>query len=295
MLAGLLGLGGAPLPRHTRRLQAAASAMAPALAAQPVEAGPARPVQQVVQGRKLMEGAGVRICRTVGTPALRNLDPFLMLGAPRPGACAPARRAVDRQPADQGGRADELRMPASEATAGFPNHPHRGFETCSIMIQGLHAAQGLLRQRWRHHGRRCAGAPDRHVCCCAVRTHALCCWASCALEPCTALPAGCAAPAGCADSPLCWQWMTAGRGIIHSEMPVVTTGDLWGFQLWINLPAKDKLTKPQCARAHACAVSQACAPRAASGLHLCQGAPAAAALVHPVSRSDLCLPVLGAC
>lgn len=41
------------------------------------------------------------------------------------------------------------------------------------------------------------------------------------------------------------QWMTAGRGIIHSEMPVVTQGDLWGFQLWINLPSKDKMTKPQ--------------------------------------------------
>ena len=39
--------------------------------------------------------------------------------------------------------------------------------------------------------------------------------------------------------------MTAGRGIIHSEMPVVTQGDLWGFQLWINLPKKDKMTKPQ--------------------------------------------------
>jgi len=41
------------------------------------------------------------------------------------------------------------------------------------------------------------------------------------------------------------QWMTAGRGIIHSEMPKVTTGDLWGFQLWINLPAKDKMMKPR--------------------------------------------------
>ena len=65
---------------------------------------------QVVQGQKMMEGAGVRICRTLGTSALRNLDPFLML--------------------------DELRMPASEATSGFPDHPHRGFETCSIMLTG---------------------------------------------------------------------------------------------------------------------------------------------------------------
>ena len=52
----------------------------------------------------------MRICRTLGTPKLRNLDPFLML--------------------------DELRMPASQGTAGFPSHPHRGFETCSIMLSG---------------------------------------------------------------------------------------------------------------------------------------------------------------
>lgn len=41
------------------------------------------------------------------------------------------------------------------------------------------------------------------------------------------------------------QWMTAGRGIVHSEMPTVTKGDMWGFQLWINLPAKDKMIKPR--------------------------------------------------
>ena len=41
------------------------------------------------------------------------------------------------------------------------------------------------------------------------------------------------------------QWMTAGRGIIHSEMPKVTDGLMWGFQLWINLPAKDKMIKPR--------------------------------------------------
>ena len=92
---------------------------------------------QVVQGQHVMEGAGVKICRTVGTSGLRNLDPFLML--------------------------DELRLPASQATAGFPDHPHRehsstldpaeepvfswaasetfycaagGMETCSILLSG---------------------------------------------------------------------------------------------------------------------------------------------------------------
>ncbi|CAD7702116.1 unnamed protein product [Ostreobium quekettii] len=117
-----------------------------------------------------MEGAGVRICRTVGTHELRNLDPYLML--------------------------DELRLPASEATAGFPDHPHRGFETCSIMISG----------KMEH--RDSAG------------NH------------------GVIGPGGV-------QWMTAGRGIVHSEMPKVTSGDLWGFQLWINLPQKDKFVKPR--------------------------------------------------
>ncbi|EIE23055.1 hypothetical protein COCSUDRAFT_36634 [Coccomyxa subellipsoidea C-169] len=129
-----------------------------------------RPVEKVVQGQKMMEGAGVRICRTVGTGAQRNLDPFLML--------------------------DELRMPAAEASAGFPSHPHRGFETCSIMFTGKMEHQDSVGNK--------GVIEDGGV-----------------------------------------QWMTAGRGIIHSEMPKVTAGDLWGFQLWLNLPAKDKMVKPR--------------------------------------------------
>lgn len=115
-----------------------------------------------------MEGAGVQICRTIGYQDVR-VDPFLML--------------------------DELRLPAEKASAGFPDHPHRGFETCTIMKSG----------RMEHRD--------------SVGNHGVIC------------------PGGV-------QWMTAGRGIIHSEMPVVTSGDLHGFQLWINLPAKDKMCKP---------------------------------------------------
>ena len=61
------------------------------------------------------------------------------------------------------------------------------------------------------------------------------------------------------------QWMTAGRGIIHSEMPVVTQGDLWGFQLWINLPKKDKMTKPQYQGEHPALHTPAMAAVTASG------------------------------
>ncbi|KAI8473653.1 MAG: RmlC-like cupin domain-containing protein [Monoraphidium minutum] len=129
-----------------------------------------RAVTKVVQGTKLMEGAGVQICRTVGTPALRNLDPFLML--------------------------DELKLPSNRASAGFPDHPHRGFETCSIMLSGRMEHADSMGNK------------------------------------------GVIGPGGV-------QWMTAGRGVVHSEMPVVDEGNLHGFQLWINLPQKDKMCKPR--------------------------------------------------
>jgi redox-sensitive bicupin YhaK (pirin superfamily) len=129
-----------------------------------------RPVTKVVPGTKTMDGAGVPITRTIGTSALRNLDPYLML--------------------------DELKGPASSAMAGFPDHPHRGFETCTIMIEGVMEHKDSV----GNHGIIESGGV---------------------------------------------QWMTAGRGIIHSEFPKVTTGRLWGFQLWINLPKKDKMVKPR--------------------------------------------------
>ncbi len=113
------------------------------------------------------DGAGVRLNRVIGTPALRNLDPFLML--------------------------DEFKSDsADDYIAGFPSHPHRGFETVTYMLAG----------RMEH------------------RDH---------LDNVGLLQSGGA------------QWMTAGRGIIHSEMPQQEEGLMWGFQLWINLPAAEKM------------------------------------------------------
>lgn len=128
-----------------------------------------RPIAQIIKGQKMMEGGGVRICRTIGLGDVR-VDPFLML--------------------------DQLKLKASEASAGFPDHPHRGFETMTYVLDG----------KVEHRD--------------SVGNH------------------GVIGPGGV-------QWMTAGRGIVHSEFPAVTTGELHGFQLWINLPAKDKMCKPR--------------------------------------------------
>jgi redox-sensitive bicupin YhaK (pirin superfamily) len=130
-----------------------------------------RPVVRVVHGRAASDGAGVRLTRVIGSPSLPDLDPFLLL--------------------------DEIRSDEkSDYLGGFPEHPHRGFETVTYLLAGRmrhgddQGNSGLLR----------AGSV---------------------------------------------QWMTAGRGIVHSEMPEQEDGLLWGFQLWVNLPAKDKLTAPR--------------------------------------------------
>jgi redox-sensitive bicupin YhaK (pirin superfamily) len=130
-----------------------------------------RRVLETVRGRPTSEGAGVRLNRMMGTPQLPDLDPFLML--------------------------DEFRSDdANDYIAGFPNHPHRGFETVTYMLAG----------RMRH------GDNQGN---------------SGLLEPGSV------------------QWMTAGRGIVHSEMPEQEDGLMWGFQLWVNLPADDKMTAPR--------------------------------------------------
>jgi len=127
-----------------------------------------RPVIQIVRGVPALDGAGVRLSRIIGGPGLSQLDPFLLL--------------------------DEIRAgDAAEASAGFPDHPHRGFETVTYMLAG----------RMRHEDSRGN--------------------------------AGIISAGGV-------QWMTAGRGIVHSEMPETDSGALWGFQLWVNLPAALKMT-----------------------------------------------------
>jgi len=130
-----------------------------------------RTVARRVRGQAASDGAGVRLTRIIGSNQLPDLDPFLLL--------------------------DEFGSErAGDYIAGFPSHPHRGFETVTYMLDGRmrhkdnHGNEGLL-------------------------------------------------------TPGSVQWMTAGRGIVHSEMPEQESGLMRGFQLWVNLPAKDKMTAPQ--------------------------------------------------
>lgn len=129
-----------------------------------------RAVERLVQGIPTSDGAGVKLTRVLTNTLQRRLDPFLMLdafGSDNPG----------------------------DYIAGFPDHPHRGFETVTYMIAG----------RMRH--RDSAGHE------------------------------GLLSNGGV-------QWMTAGRGLVHSELPEQEEGVMEGFQLWLNLPAKDKMCAP---------------------------------------------------
>ena len=129
-----------------------------------------RQVERLIVGQPTSDGAGVKLTRVLTQDLQRRLDPFLML---------------DAFGSDS----------ADDYIAGFPDHPHRGFETVTYMLAGnmrhrdSAGHEGLLR--------------DGGV-----------------------------------------QWMTAGRGVIHSELPEQAEGRMEGFQLWLNLPAKDKLSAP---------------------------------------------------
>ncbi len=129
-----------------------------------------RTVERLIAGQPTSDGAGVKLTRVLTQPLQRRLDPFLMLDA----------FGTDN-PQDYIG--------------GFPDHPHRGFETVTYMIAG----------RMRH--RDSAGHE------------------------------GLLSNGGV-------QWMTAGRGVIHSELPEQEDGRMEGFQLWLNLAAKDKMRAP---------------------------------------------------
>jgi redox-sensitive bicupin YhaK (pirin superfamily) len=130
----------------------------------------ARRVERLVVGRPTSDGAGVKLTRLLTQPLQRRLDPFLML--------------------DAFGSDDP-----DDYIAGFPDHPHRGFETITYMIAG----------RMRH--RDSAGHE------------------------------GLLENGGV-------QWMCAGHGVIHSEIPQQEEGVMEGFQLWLNLPARDKMSEP---------------------------------------------------
>jgi len=127
-------------------------------------------VVRTLEGVRTSDGAGVALKRIIGSPELDMLDPFLLL---------------DEFRSDQPG----------DYIAGFPDHPHRGFETVTYLLAG----------RMRHEDN---------------QGHA-----------------GVIEAGGI-------QWMTAGRGIVHSEMPEQEDGLLWGFQLWVNLPADEKRVAP---------------------------------------------------
>lgn len=130
-----------------------------------------RRIYQLVPAVEVTEGAGVTVHRTIGTPQLRHLDPFLML--------------------DHFGSDDP-----NQYVAGFPDHPHRGFITLTYMIDGHMLHEDSMGNRGD------------------LRSGGI-------------------------------QWMKAASGVIHSEMPQQTGGLMRGFQLWINLPAKEKMSDPE--------------------------------------------------
>ena len=129
-----------------------------------------RTIERLVAGQATTDGAGVNLIRVLTQPLQQRLDPFLML--------------------DAFGSDDP-----DDYIAGFPDHPHRGFETVTYMIAG----RMLHRDSAGHEG--------------LIETGGV-------------------------------QWMTAGSGLVHSEIPQQAQGRMEGFQLWLNLPARDKMIPP---------------------------------------------------
>jgi redox-sensitive bicupin YhaK (pirin superfamily) len=151
------------------RTEAPQASVDPAKESKPT--GGARDVERVLAAQPTRDGAGVRLSRAIGGRALAMLDPFLLL--------------------------DEFRSDnPNDYAAGFPDHPHRGFETVTYMLEGAMEHKDSVGNSGR-------------------------------LRPGSA------------------QWMTAGHGIVHSEMPKQERGLMWGYQLWVNLPRARKMIKPR--------------------------------------------------
>lgn len=129
-----------------------------------------RTIVKIVTGIDTQDGAGVKLKRIIGQRSLPRIDPFLML---------------DEFGSDQ----------AQDYIAGFPEHPHRGFQTVTYMLEGKMEHRDSVGN------------------------------------------VGLIESGGI-------QWMNAGKGIIHAEMPKQTEGMMRGFQLWVNLPAKEKMSEP---------------------------------------------------
>ncbi|MEE9495897.1 MAG: pirin family protein [Desulfobacterales bacterium] len=130
-----------------------------------------RNVMKIVKPITVMEGAGVRLKRSIATSTLDHVDPFLLFD-----------HFGSKNPADY--------------MKGFPMHPHRGIETVTYMISGHVNHKDSIGNT--------GSITDGDV-----------------------------------------QWMTSGRGIMHEEMPQPHTDEMIGFQLWVNLPASLKMTKPR--------------------------------------------------
>jgi redox-sensitive bicupin YhaK (pirin superfamily) len=131
----------------------------------------ARKIAKIVEPRTVMEGAGVRLIRSIATSELDHVDPFLLFD-----------HFGSKNPADY--------------IKGFPMHPHRGIETVTYMISGHVNHKDSIGNT--------GSITDGDV-----------------------------------------QWMTSGRGIMHEEMPQPNEDEMVGFQLWVNLPARLKMTKPR--------------------------------------------------
>ena len=130
-----------------------------------------RKIQNIIQPQAVLEGAGVKLKRSIATRALDNVDPFLLFD-----------HFGSKNPADY--------------IKGFPMHPHRGIETVTYMISGRVNHKDSIGNS--------GSITDGDI-----------------------------------------QWMTSGSGIMHEEMPQPIDGEMVGFQLWVNLPARLKMTNPR--------------------------------------------------